>query len=733
VRWEQLGYRYPDGTEVGPVDLAFVPGTVTLITGPSGGGKSTLLRLGAGLTQRHGQGTVRGRVSVGGLELAQTSPAQRARAVSWVTQDPADQLVSARVVDELAFGPEGAGFAEEQTLARLDQLLAGLGLPALADPRALSSGQQQQVVVAAAGAAGARWLLLDEPLGHLDPGAARRLMERLRALAEQGLGVVVAEHRIDAVFPHVDRVVVLRDGAVACDRARDELTLADLHGLQHPAALVAPPGLRSPVPPTGPTVVSLRGLMAEHDGRPVLHGVDLTLRQGERLAVVGPNGAGKTTLLAQLPGLAVPARPELSLFCATVAEELAVGPRERGLAVDVPGLAASVGLGDHLQAAPQALSRGQRLRLAVAAALACRPEVLLLDEPTSGQDAHHVEALFDRLQAEGTSLVFATHDLELALRRAHRVLVLVDGRVVAEGPPAEALRGTELARTPRVEALLGPGVDEAPPVVPAVRRQRVPPTDPRVGLGLLGAVGVLAVVLDAPVTLAALAATCAVAALAVVGRYRRVMLGLAAAVVWSTVLSQALFYSASPRVPLLSLGPVVLWREGAVHGLVQSLRLVAMAFSGAAVALSLGPDRLLQGLRAVRVPWAVAFLAVTALRLVPVVGSEWLAVRRARRRGVPPTGPWARLRDELLLLRPVVARSVRRARTLAEALDARGFDPDTPRRPRHPLRLRPWEGLVLAVVGAGTAAVVLTEALYGLYLAEVLYLPSLRPLYAWAR
>jgi len=732
MKLEGLGYTYVGGASVGPVSLALRPGERVLLTGPSGSGKSTLLRLAAGLTQRHGQGDVVGQARVDGQPLAGMAPAQRARQVGLVTQDPSDQLVAGSVADELAFGPEGAGFAPEQTHARVGELLAQLGLPAAAAPQQLSAGQRQQLVVAAARSAGARWLLLDEPLGHLDPGAAQRLLEQLDALASAGLGVVVVEHRVDACWAWCDRVVVMRRGQVVVDRPRSEVHPSDLEGLQLPAALGAPAEVVPP-PRAGAVVHTLRGLAASYDGRAVLHGVDLVLRAGERVVVVGPNGAGKSTLLRQLPGLRVPEDPDLSLFRATVAEELAVGPTERGLTVDVDRIARALGVRDLWEEPPQALSRGQRLRVAVAAALCCQPAPLVLDEPTTGQDAEHVEGLFDALEALGTSVVFATHDLELAARRAHRVVVLVDGRVVADGPPAEALAAAPLHRAPRVEALLGSGPPQPLPDGVAATVPDPSGPDPRLSLGLLATVGVLAVVLDAPSTLGALALVTALPALAVVGRYRAAMLGVAAAVVWSTMLSQALFYSDMPRVPLVSVGPVTLWREGVVHGLVQSLRLVAMGFAGATVAIATAPDRLLQGLAALRVPWAVAFLAVTSLRMVPLVAREWMAVRQARSRGVPPRQPWARLRDELLLLRPVIARAVRRARTLAEALDARGFDPAGGRVPRVPLRMKGWERMVLGVAGLGALGVVGSEVLYQLYLAEVLYVPQLRPLYAWVR
>jgi energy-coupling factor transport system permease protein len=262
--------------------------------------------------------------------------------------------------------------------------------------------------------------------------------------------------------------------------------------------------------------------------------------------------------------------------------------------------------------------------------------------------------------------------------------------------------------------------------------------DPRTRLLLLVALGLLSILLDRPSSLLGLAVGAALPLLALpigwVWRWRA--LGMAAAVVWATVLSQGLFYGDVPREPLVGLGPIVLYKEGVLHGLAQSLRLVAMTFAGLAVALSTSPDRLFAGLVSLRCPYAVAFLAVTALRFVPVVGREIWLVRRARsRRGraLAARTPWRWGHQELLLLRPVIARSLRRARALAEALDTRGFDPNVPRRLRVPLRMRTWEKVLLVAVGGLITSIATLELLYGMYLAELYYNPALRPLLGWVR
>ena len=542
LRLRGAGYRYPSapGPSLRDVNLDLWPGERVLLTGPTGCGKSTLLRLASGLLGRHGQGQITGTVHIEDRAPEAIPPRERVTALGFVSQEPSDQLVAGTIGDELAFGMESAGWPPPRIDAAIPELLraAGLELDLRRDPRTLSGGQTQRLVTAAALAAGGRLLVLDEPLAQLDPMGARTLLATLADIAARGVAVLMVEHRLGAALPWASRCVLMEAGTVIagidpCQLVPGSLPLSELRRLgltlpgvldladrlgvdpgsvgtvlQRTAARAESPLQPDPGPlqePAAPALVQLTGLRHRwpRAREPALRDIEVTVRAGERIALVGGNGAGKSTLLAALagtlPGLspstyrkghaasvvAVPQDPDLALFCPTVAAELAYGPREQrqppsDIDAVVHRIAAGLSLDGLLHRAPQAASRGQRLRIAVGAALCCRPGVLLLDEPTSGQDHDQVERMFDALHAVlgAAALVFATHDLGLALRRASRAIVLDRGRIVADGPPGTVLAGlaadSPLELPPLARLCLDAGVPFDGPAAIAARVRASP-------------------------------------------------------------------------------------------------------------------------------------------------------------------------------------------------------------------------------------------------------------------
>ena len=280
--------------------------------------------------------------------------------------------------------------------------------------------------------------------------------------------------------------------------------------------------------------------------------------------------------------------------------------------------------------------------------------------------------------------------------------------------------------------------------------------DPRLKLCWLACVSILSVVLDAVGALAALALLSALMAsgLRMPSRAWRLLALVLATIVWGALLSQGLFYAAEPRTPLLTLIPpfaisgwqaegLRLYREGVTYGLAQSLRMVAVTIAGLTVCLSTSPPRLLAALTWLRVPTAIGFMTVAAMRFVPLVLSEYQIVRQARwlrsARGSGRRGSWrpnrlaSALRTEATLLIPVIAAALRRATSLATSVAARGFDPTARRKPYPPLDMSMVEIALTTGLLSATGAVLVTKLMYWLYLAEFYYRPGLRSLYDFAR
>ena len=261
--------------------------------------------------------------------------------------------------------------------------------------------------------------------------------------------------------------------------------------------------------------------------------------------------------------------------------------------------------------------------------------------------------------------------------------------------------------------------------------------DPRSRLWVLFWLGIAVLVLEHPLPLALVAAGPLVGAFTTPAArgWRLRMLGVVLLFAWVTALSQGLFYREWPRTPLVELGPVIVSREGVIHGLAQSLRFIGVFAAGLWVSLSTPVDRLLGALQSLRLPHGLALMGVTVVRFVPAVGAEWSVVRTARAaRGRPllHLGPWGWLRAEVSMLRPVVARSLRRARTLAESLETRGFHATAVRSGR----LAPWpraEQALCGLVALVVTGLVASRMLYVAYVADLYGSPSLRWLYAAVR
>ncbi len=509
-----LTFRYRSATAPSISDLNFVAtaGDLLLIAGGSGSGKSTLLRCLNGLIPRSYGGDLSGRIAIDGEAPAGMGLAQLAQMVGTILQDPDRQIVTSYVERQVAFGPENLGWPRERIRAAVAATLERLRITHLRNRETggLSGGERQKVALAGLLSMNPHILLLDEPLASLDPASAREALALFRELADDGRAVLLVEHRVeDALVARPERTLFLRDGRQAfLGSSQDFLALADPREVKLPADIALARlgtgdwGLgteeqdRLPIVNRQSSIVNRQSpgdpllefadiRFGYGDGPEILHGISLTLREGEVLAIMGPNGAGKSTLLRHGIGLLRPnsgqvrvagldargstvaqlARtvgyvfqsPSHMLFAPSVRAELTFGPRNLGLdaaATDaaVPAALAQVGLAGFEDRAPLSLSFGQQKRLGIAAVLSMRPRVLVLDEPTAGQDHGSTQALMHMIGGlEGlAATVLITHDVDLAVSYATRVVLMRDGQIEADGPTEQVLGDRALIERCRI-------------------------------------------------------------------------------------------------------------------------------------------------------------------------------------------------------------------------------------------------------------------------------------------
>jgi energy-coupling factor transport system ATP-binding protein len=446
---ENLSFGYPAsaGPALRDVSVCLAPGQVTLVLGRSGSGKSTLLRAFAGLVPHFHGGRFSGRVEVAGLDTRRHNPARLAGTVATLFQDPEDQVVFTRVLNEVAFGLENVGTPALEIEARALEALASVGAEHLAGRLVteLSGGELQRVCLAATLALEPELLLLDEPTSQLDPDAAEALVElALRLARERGTAVLLTEQRPALPLEICDRVLFLERGRLAFDGPVGQAWawLEDHHPLFVSAGSDVGVHLHQP----GDVTCRVDGVTyAYEDHLLVLDGASLELRRGEVVALVGPNGSGKTTLAKLAAGLLEPLSgrierrgratylsqdPGRYVFCERAVEEVGVGV-EGDLATAGRALAA-VGLAGYEDRHPRDLSSGERERLALAAVLAPEPDLVVLDEPTRGVDPERKRELAALLRnnTERATLV-VTHDIAFAQDVADRVVSLARGRELA--------------------------------------------------------------------------------------------------------------------------------------------------------------------------------------------------------------------------------------------------------------------------------------------------------------
>ena len=725
--WRHAGRK---NAALSDVDLDIAPGERVLVLGPSGSGKSTLMGGLAGLLGGAEEGEATGTLTIDGV-----APAEARGRVGLLMQDPEAQVVLARVGDDVAFGMENLGVPREEIWPRVADSLNAVGLDVPLDHSTteLSGGQKQRLALASILAMGPGLLLLDEPTANLDPSGVAEVRAAVEAVVERtGATMVVVEHRVDVWAPLVDRVIVVADGRISADGPLDEVLEQQGDALRERgiwlpgddvAAEVGPAPEVAPASSEAAPIARVTDLTIGYDkASPVRSGIDLTLERGVSTCIVGANGAGKSTFALTLAGLLPPLEgtvevetadgtagdphgwpskrllgrmsmvfqePEYQFLASTVAEELAIGPRAVGMTEEeiaplVEEHLEALGLTKLARANPMTLSGGEKRRLSVATALISAPELLILDEPTFGQDRGTWLGLVRLLRAaleRGVTLVSITHDPAFVAAMGQRVVDL--GLV--------GIRGGGESRD---------SAESAPTSARAPRRGLLARTNPvaRV-LALLVATTPLLISIDPVSAGVALALELALIPLSGVSArsfsLKATPLAVAAPL---GALSMLLYASPGGRV-FWEFGPAAISEHSIWLALGIGLRMCALVIPAIALLDRIDPTDMGDGLAQIlHLPARPVLASLAGARMTSLMAADWKALERARRaRGV---GDASRIRSFLRGSFSLLVFALRRSGKLATTMEARGFGAKGQRTWARPSRLRAADAVLIAVAMA---------------------------------
>ena len=499
---KDLSFRY-FGQSKNAIEVPYLEiyeGETVLIVGKSGGGKSTFVNTINGIIPHVIKGELKGEVSIYGNIVAKTPLFKISTMVGTLMQDPDTQIINYLVEDEVAFGPENLRMKKEEIAKAVDNALAITGIEHLRkrETDKLSGGELQRVALAAVLAMNPSILILDEPTSNIDPEGTETIFNLLKSLKEKKTMIIV-EHKVERVLPFVDRIIHIDEGKILLDIRKEQLLnhidhlssygveipeyyyYAKKFGIEDVLDIEKIKGaIKSSAITLDSPKRNLNGelmMQAEAEvsvaGRKIIE-ASLNVNKGQVVAIMGRNGSGKSTFLNAIAGFLgneyklklklyvegkdlsnstiqergryvtlLPQTFDLTLITTRVIDEISFSFRVRGeknYKEKVEYLLKKFSLDKYKYYDPLNLSLGQRRRTAMAAAIASGAKVIMMDEPTSGQDFYHKKMLGEELQtlkSEGYSFVIVTHDSRFAYNYADKVVVFYNGQKVLEGSPED--------------------------------------------------------------------------------------------------------------------------------------------------------------------------------------------------------------------------------------------------------------------------------------------------------
>ena len=462
IQIENVSFSYGEGNQaLKNISLQVKKGETVLLCGESGCGKTTVTRLINGLIPHYYPGSLTGTVKVAGKNPSETPLYELAETVGSVFQNPKSQFFNVDTTSELAFACENMGMDPDQIRSRMETAASALHIEHLLGRSIfnLSGGEKQRIACGGVSMLSPDCVVLDEPTSNLDIPGIHMLEAVMAYWKQQGKTILISEHRLWFLKDLADRVVYLKDGAIA-----EEFSGADFFAREED--FYRQRGLRSPrnLPPhfprepeEGPFLQAENLFFSYQNGRAALQIPKLQIPAGQVTALVGHNGAGKSTLVNCLCGLlkkdpsvltlentAYPRKKRMQLcfpvmqdvnhqlFTESVLDEVLLSMEQEDPEKAME-LLRQMDLEVFSETHPMALSGGQKQRVAIGCALASQRQILILDEPTSGLDLRHMEQVAQQirmLKSQGKTILVVTHDGELIRLCCDNVIALRNGRQI---------------------------------------------------------------------------------------------------------------------------------------------------------------------------------------------------------------------------------------------------------------------------------------------------------------
>ena len=503
-------YRVQAEQTLKNINLTIYEGEKVLIVGPSGSGKSTLAHCLNGLVPFYYNGEISGSLKIDGEDISNKNIFELSQIVGTVLQDPDSQFIGLTVAEDIAFKLENYCIKQNEIIEKVSKSakLVNMDKELNASPYKLSGGQKQRVTLAGVTVDDVKVLLFDEPLASLDPATGKSAMELIDSIQrESNKTVVIIEHRLeDVLHCNVDRIIVMAKGEIVADTTPNQILETDILtkvGVREPLYLTALKYANCDAKDIKDTKEKITNwynncevVNHNNEGQPILEmknvtfsyteekqilsNVSFKVNKGDMVSIVGRNGAGKSTISKLICGFFKPTsgqilfdgedlenktikersqkigfvmqNPNQMISKTMIFDEVAFGLRIRGLDESeikqrVDETLKICGLYGYRNWPISALSYGQKKRVTIASILVMNPEVIILDEPTAGQDFKHYTEIMEflvELNKQGITIIMITHDMHLMLEYTNNVIVLSNGQKIADDIPANILTNKEI-------------------------------------------------------------------------------------------------------------------------------------------------------------------------------------------------------------------------------------------------------------------------------------------------